>query len=468
MTPATDLLLGDRYRLTELIARGGMGEVWRAADELLNRWVAVKVLRPELAGDSGFLGRFRAEARTTALISHPGIAALYDYGEQDGQAYLIMELVTGEPLSALIGRAGTDGLDVDLALRYVGQAAMALQSAHDAGVVHRDIKPANLMITPGGQVKITDFGIAKAVGDGTMTGTGIVMGTAHYLSPEQASGKDATPASDIYALGIVLHECLAGSRPFTGENPVKIAMAQVNDQPPALPETVPSQVRALAARMLAKDPAQRPVNAGVLAREIAGLRTGFRTDVEVAGDFPPPTGRRRRVSEDAEQVDPDLQLRTGVASVYALGAGVVPANGIGAGAVPAHGLGVGPNGPDPIPLADPDGGPPTAPMTGPLGKPAPIQAAPAAQPSAGQTPTGQTPTAPAATAAQTPAAPAPVAPTVLLPAPGRGRRRRAEPSLPFGLDAVVPADRRIEFLLIWAAIAVIAILLGYALGAAGG
>jgi serine/threonine-protein kinase len=362
---------------------------------------------------------------------------------------------------------------VDLALRYVGQAAMALQSAHDAGVVHRDIKPANLMITPGGQVKITDFGIAKAVGDGTMTGTGIVMGTAHYLSPEQASGKDATPASDIYALGIVLHECLAGSRPFTGENPVKIAMAQVNDQPPALPETVPSQVRALAARMLAKDPAQRPVNAGVLAREIAGLRTGFRTDVEVAGDFPPPTGRRRRVSEDAEQVDPDLQLRTGVASVYALGAGFVPANGIGAGAVPAHGLGVGPNGPDPIPLADPDGGPPTAPMTGPFGQPAPIQAAPAAQTPTGQTPTGQTPTgqtptAPAATAAQTPAAPAPVAPTVLLPAPGRGRRRRAEPSLPFGLDAVVPADRRIEFLLIWAAIAVIAILLGYALGAAGG
>jgi serine/threonine-protein kinase len=473
VTPATDLLLGDRYRLTELIARGGMGEVWRAADELLNRWVAVKVLRPELAGDSGFLGRFRAEARTTALISHPGIAALYDYGEQDGQAYLIMELVTGEPLSALIGRAGTDGLDVDLALRYVGQAAMALQSAHVAGVVHRDIKPANLMITPGGQVKITDFGIAKAVGDGTMTGTGIVMGTAHYLSPEQASGKDATPASDIYALGIVLHECLAGSRPFTGENPVKIAMAQVNDQPPALPETVPSQVRALAARMLAKDPAQRPVNAGVLAREIAGLRTGFRTDVEVAGDFPPPTGRRRRVSEDAEQVDPDLQLRTGVASVYALGAGFVPANGIGAGAVPAHGLGVGPNGPDPIPLADPDGGPPTAPMTGPFGQPAPIQAAPAAQTPTGQTPTGQTPTgqtptAPAATAAQTPAAPAPVAPTVLLPAPGRGRRRRAEPSLPFGLDAVVPADRRIEFLLIWAAIAVIAILLGYALGAAGG
>ena len=508
MTPATDLLLGDRYRLTELIARGGMGEVWRAADELLNRWVAVKVLRPELAGDSGFLGRFRAEARTTALISHPGIAALYDYGEQDGQAYLIMELVPGEPLSALIGRAGSDGLEVDLALRYVGQAAMALQSAHDSGVVHRDVKPANLMITPGGQVKITDFGIAKAVGDGTMTGTGIVMGTAHYLSPEQASGKDATPASDIYALGIVLHECLAGSRPFTGENPVKIAMAQVSDQPPALPDTVPSQVRALAARMLAKDPAQRPMSAGVLAREVAGLRAGLRMDVEVAGDFPPPTGRRRRMGEESGQIDPDLQLpaadplsnavathRAAGAAAHALAAGsvagplqgkagIASAYALGAGTVPAHGLGVGPNGPDLTRLADPDGGPPTAPMTGPLGQPAPIRAAQDAQVTAqaaaaqAQAPAAQTPAAvaaqapatqaPAAVAAQAPTTQAPAAQTVLLPAPDRGRRRRADPSLPFGLDAVVPTEHRVEFLLVWAGIAVIAILLGYALGAAGG
>ena len=486
MTPATDLLLGDRYRLTELIARGGMGEVWCAADELLNRRVAIKVLRPELAGDSGFLGRFRAEARTTALISHPGIAALYDYGEQDGQAYLVMELVPGEPLSAMIGRAGAAGLELDLGLRYVGQAAMALQAAHDSGVIHRDIKPANLMITPGGQVKITDFGIAKAVGDGSMTGTGIVMGTAHYLSPEQASGRDATPASDIYALGIVLHECLAGSRPFTGDNPVKIAMAQVNDQPPALPDTVPSQVRALAARMLAKDSAQRPVSAGVLAREVAGLRAGLRMDVEIAGDFPPPTGRRRRMSEDA-------QVKAGTASAYALGAGPVP----------VHGLGVGTNGPDPTPLADQDGGPPTAPMTGPLGQPAPIPAAQAAaqtaQSSAAPAPAVQPPAAPAAhpsaaqasagPAAQPPAvqalavqalavqapatagppqaAAAPVAaPTVLLPAAGRGRRRRTDPSLPFGLDSVVPAEHRVDFLLIWAAIAVIAILIGYALGVA--
>jgi len=475
VTPATDLLLGDRYRLTDLIARGGMGEVWRATDELLNRWVAAKVLRPELAGDSGFLGRFRAEARTTALISHPGIAALFDYGEQEGQAYLIMELVPGEPLSALIGRASSDGLDLDLALRYIGQAAMALQSAHDSGVVHRDIKPANLMITPGGQVKITDFGISKAVGDGTMTGTGIVMGTAHYLSPEQASGKDATPASDIYALGIVLYECLAGSRPFTGDNPVKVAMAQVNEQPPALPDPVPDQVRALAARMLAKDPAHRPVSAGVLAREVAGLRAGLRMDVEIVGDFPPPTGRRRRMSTEPAQVDSDLQLpveepvpgAAGTASAYALGAGPVP----------AHGLGVGPNGPDPVPHADPDGGPPTQPMTGPLGQPAPLPTQPTAAPAAQ---VADAPAVPATVAAAAPVAPAqvpaaraasaqaPAGATMQLPAPDPSRARRVDPPLPFGLDAVVPTERRMEFLLVWAAIALLASVLGYLLGAAGG
>src|SRR5262245_47788747 len=476
-----------------------MGEVWRAADELLNRWVAAKVLRSERAGDSGFLGRFRAEARTTALISHPGIAALFDYGEQDGQAYLIMELVPGEPLSALIGRAGSAGLDVDLALRYVGQAAMALQSAHDSGVIHRDIKPANLMITPGSQVTITDFGIAKAVGDGSMTGTGIVMGTAHYLSPEQASGKDATAASDIYALGIVLYECLAGSRPFSGDNPVKVAMAQVNDEPPALADAVPEQVRALAARMLAKDPAQRPVSAGVLAREIAGLRAAMRMDVEVVADFPPPTGRRRRVVED----DPDLQMPVedqrnavalhraeGAAAHVAAagstvgplpgsgGAGTAPAHALGAAPVPAHGLGVGPNGPDPIPPADLDGGPPTAAMTGPLGRPASIQAAqpsqaqmvPAPTPPQEQVPTAPPAQAPAALPPQTPAALPPQAPaqTVLLPATGLDRPRGAAGPLPFRLDAVVPAERRIEFLRVWGAIAVIASVIGYVFRSAGG
>lgn len=266
-----DTLLGGRYRLTERIARGGMGEVWRATDELLSRPVAVKLLREDLAVDPGFLGRFRAEARNTAMLAHPGIAAVHDYGEQGGYAYLVMELIPGEPLSWILSRETT--LDPDRALRYAGQAALALQAAHDAGVVHRDIKPPNLIITPGDQVKVTDFGVARAVGDQSLTGTGTVMGTAEYLSPEQASGREATAASDLYALGIVLYESLAGRRPFQGGNPVTIAMAQVTETPPVLPSSVSADVSDLVYRLLAKDPLQRPASAGALAREIAHVRS---------------------------------------------------------------------------------------------------------------------------------------------------------------------------------------------------
>jgi serine/threonine protein kinase len=268
---ATESLLGARYRLTERIARGGMGEVWRGTDELLNRVVAIKLLREDLALDSGFLDRFRAEARNTAALSHPGIAAVHDYGEQGGYAYLVMEFIPGEPLAWILSREAT--LEPDRALRYVGQAALALQTAHDAGVVHRDIKPPNLIVTPNDRVKITDFGIARAVGDRSLTGTGTVMGTAEYLSPEQASGRDATPASDLYALGIVLYESLAGRRPFQGGNPVTVAMAHVSQPPPALPPAVPAPVAGLVHRLLAKEPAQRPVSADSLAREIARLRS---------------------------------------------------------------------------------------------------------------------------------------------------------------------------------------------------
>ncbi len=269
MTTAADTFFGGRYRLVSRIARGGMGEVWRASDELLQRPVAIKLLREDLIGDSGFIGRFRAEARNTAVLSHPGIAQLHDYGEQGGRAYLVMELVPGDPLSWILARDGA--IEPTRALRYAGQAALALQVAHDAGVIHRDVKPANLIVTPNEQVKITDFGIAKAIGDGTLTGTGQVMGTAEYLSPEQAIGNGATPLSDIYALGIVLYECLAGRRPFANGNPVKIALAQVHETPPPLPQSVPNPVQELVGRLLAKDPTSRPAGGGALAREIATL-----------------------------------------------------------------------------------------------------------------------------------------------------------------------------------------------------
>lgn len=232
MTAASDTLLGKRYRLLSRIAGGGMGEVWSATDEVLGRNVAVKILRRELADDPTFVARFRAEARHTASLSHGGIAAVYDYSDgaarpiRPGSAltpdespspFLVMENVPGEPLSEVIARDGR--LSAERTLDVIGQAALALQAAHDAGVVHRDVKPGNILLTPDGTVKITDFGIARAVHSAPLTATGAIMGTAYYLSPEQASGRSATPASDVYALGVVAYECLSGRRPFPGDTP---------------------------------------------------------------------------------------------------------------------------------------------------------------------------------------------------------------------------------------------------------
>jgi len=274
MTPTTDARLDDRYQLGELIARGGMGEVWQAHDLVLQRTVAVKVLRTAFVDDPTFQARFRAEARHAARLTYPGIAQVFDYGEGPGLAYLVLELVPGESLSALLKRVGR--LPVDRALGFVAQAAAALQAAHDAGVVHRDVKPGNLLVTPDDQVKITDFGIARATGDATrLTAAGQVLGTAYYLSPEQARGRRVGPASDIYALGVVAYECLAGRRPFIGDNPTLVALAQVRDEPSPLPAEVPEPVRALVARMLAKEPASRPGSAGEVALAAAALRSGY-------------------------------------------------------------------------------------------------------------------------------------------------------------------------------------------------
>lgn len=265
----TDALLGGRYRLTERIAGGGMGEVWQAVDEVLGRTVAVKLLREEYAEDPDFLTRFRAEARTTAALAHPGIAPVYDYGEAHGSAYLVMELVDGEPLSALLAREGA--LDPARTLDIVAQVAAALQAAHAARVVHRDVKPGNLLVQPDGVVRVTDFGIARAVDAAPLTGTGMILGTAYYLSPEQAAGGSATPASDLYALGVVAYECLAGKRPFPGESPVGVALAHTREEPPPMPETVPAPVRSLVASCLAKDPGARPAGAASLAEQAAAL-----------------------------------------------------------------------------------------------------------------------------------------------------------------------------------------------------
>ena len=277
---APQTTLADRYLLLDRIATGGMGEVWRARDEVLSRTVAVKVLKAEFAADPSFLERFRAEARHTAALSHPGIANTFDYGEAppagggDPLPFLVMELVDGEPLSTLLGREAP--LPPDRALDIVGQAALALQAAHDAGVVHRDVKPGNLLIRPDGVVKVTDFGIARAVDAAPVTQTGMVVGTAAYLSPEQAAGKPVTPASDIYALGVVTYECLAASRPFDDGSPVAIAMAHINAKPPKLPKDVPPLVADFVNRALDKDPQRRQPSAGDFGRTALALAATLR------------------------------------------------------------------------------------------------------------------------------------------------------------------------------------------------
>lgn len=272
MRPTSGITLGGRFQLTSRIAIGGMGEVWKARDQVLGRIVAIKVLKEEYTGDPGFLERFRAEARHTALLNHVGIANVFDYGEEEGSAYLVMELVPGDPLSSIIEREHV--LSSDRTLSIIAQTARALSIAHAQGLVHRDIKPGNLLITPEGRVKVTDFGIARLADQVPLTQTGQVMGTAQYLAPEQATGQMATGSSDIYSLGIIGYECITGHRPFSGESQIAIALAQVNDAPPPLPETLPTPVRALLMSMLSKDPANRPANADQLAEAADAIRNG--------------------------------------------------------------------------------------------------------------------------------------------------------------------------------------------------
>ena len=263
MKPSVGQLYGDRYRLQLRIAIGGMGEVWQAEDELILRPVAIKILKEEYLSDPNFLERFRSEARSAALVEHEGIANVFDYGEDTGAAYLVMELVPGESMSRLLEREKR--LSEDRVLDIMAQTSRALAAAHARGLVHRDIKPGNLLITPEGKVKITDFGIARVGDQVPLTKTGQVMGTVQYLAPEQATGKSSTPATDLYSLGVVSYEALAGKRPFTGENQMAIAMAHINEMPPALPESIDPRVQNLVLSCLAKKPTQRPESATSLA-----------------------------------------------------------------------------------------------------------------------------------------------------------------------------------------------------------
>ena len=257
--------LGGRYRMGALLAAGGMGEVWTARDLLLDRTVAVKVLGGALAGDGRAAERLRREARAAARLDPPNIARVLDLGEQDGCPYLVMELLEGESLAARLDRAGP--MAPADAVRVVAAAADALEAAHRAGVVHRDVKPGNVFLTSDGEVKVLDFGIASAAGEAALT-TGDLLGTAAYLAPERVLGHQATPAADVYSLGVVLYELLTGRRPFEATSDIALAMAHVNAEVPPLDRiapSVPAPLVAACAQAMAKDPSVRPPSAAAFA-----------------------------------------------------------------------------------------------------------------------------------------------------------------------------------------------------------
>jgi serine/threonine-protein kinase len=328
MALSTGTVLAGRYEITSPIATGGMGEVWRARDRVLDRVVAAKVLRSEFTGDPSFVARFRNEARHTAALSHPNIASVYDYGETEDErnpgqrlAFLVMELVEGQPLVTILHEEGH--LPVDWTLHVLGQAADGLSAAHAAGVVHRDIKPGNLIVRPDGVVKLTDFGIARARDATPLTRTGMVVGTAQYLSPEQAQGFEVTAASDVYSLGVVGYECLTGSRPFDGTSQVAIALAHINRPPPPLPAEVPLAVRQLLTRSLEKRPEDRFDDGAAFAAAIRAVAAAVGSRAPAGTGLAAAAGATTQVvtmpAEPAPEEEPRTQVLDAAPAVAAIG-----------------------------------------------------------------------------------------------------------------------------------------------------
>ncbi|MEM9564576.1 MAG: Stk1 family PASTA domain-containing Ser/Thr kinase [Actinomycetota bacterium] len=275
--PAARPILNGRYELHRRIARGGMADVFLAKDQLLDRPVAVKVLFPQFAAEESFVARFRREAQAAANLNHPNIVAVYDWGEHEDTYFIVMEYIEGQTLAELIAGQGT--LSPDVAADVAIEVSSALGFAHRNGTVHRDVKPGNIMINQSGQVKVADFGIARAFGGGDdeLTQTGSVMGTASYFSPEQAQGKPVDPRSDLYSLGVVLYEMLTGEPPFTGHTPVAIAFKHVQETAPRVRQRNPSAPPALDAvvdKLLHKDPAMRYPAADELRADLRRFRSG--------------------------------------------------------------------------------------------------------------------------------------------------------------------------------------------------
>jgi hypothetical protein len=277
---ATGQVLGGRYHLNRFVAGGVMGEVWEANDARMDRTVAVKVLRPTHVHDPIALERFRYEARVGAKLDHPGIVKVHDVNAAGAEPpWLVQEFVVG---SSLADRIEQDGpMDPARAVHLITQAAEAAHVAHTCGVVHRDLTPRNLMVTPDDVVKVTDFGIARTDSLPSLTMTGQVVGTPAYLSPEQVRGQPANAVSDVYSLAVVLYECLAGVRPFSGSNPIEVARAHLDYQPPPLPAFVPAPLAATVMKSLAKEPVARPGSAAEFARQLrSAIDAGNAPDVQ--------------------------------------------------------------------------------------------------------------------------------------------------------------------------------------------
>ncbi len=286
-------VLGGRYALSERLGSGAMGEVWRAEDQVLGRQVAVKIVLPALLEDEVFAARFRREATVLAAMNHRGVVHIHDYGEDGTEpdartAYIVMELLTGKPLDKARGRTP---FPPDRALDVAAQVLDALHAAHQQGIVHRDIKPSNLMIDQDGRVTVTDFGIARTLADTRITTAHAVIGTALYMAPERAEGKDASAVSDLYSVGVVLYELLAGAVPFTGGTPLEVVLKHVREPVPELPAEIPAPVRALVARALAKQPEDRHQDAAAMAlaaRQAMSTPAGFGAVLSAPEPVEPP------------------------------------------------------------------------------------------------------------------------------------------------------------------------------------
>ncbi len=303
-------ILDHRYELLEHIGGGGMADVYKAHDTILDRMVAVKILHAQLANDEEFLEKFRLEAKGAARLSHPNIVGIYDVGHDVDKYYIVMEYIAGETLKKKVQREGC--LSVEEALRIAKEIARALREAHANNLVHCDIKPHNILVTPDGRVKVADFGIARAVTSSTMTYNGNVIGSVHYFSPEQAKGTKVTPKSDIYSLGVVLYEMLTGSLPFTGETTVSIALKHLQEEPKPICQhnhKLPTMVEAIVQKAMAKEPGDRPSSDEMIediqhTERFLGFEGGFETGES------DPFATRLMPRVDVDEVQEELEDKT--------------------------------------------------------------------------------------------------------------------------------------------------------------